>query len=1015
MKLGSAPATVHYAWECLETGSQDWTPLTDDEVYSGTRTNRLTVKTADSMSGNQYRCRLYNREAQTYTDAAVMTVGTLANYTVNFGGLLENGEFSDSVGTVTARSGDKSLTSGSTARELDALEVTASVQEGSVITGWTRNGSPIPAQEIETIEDGTQRFRIDSMSQNEEIQVHYLKYPVITWEAPKDTTLSVTGTPVGGEEGALTSGDRIAYGSTVTVQAQPPENHVVSRWTVNGVSTAADSNQLVLEDVRQDTEIQAAVEESSHFSAAFSGLLDGQPVTEAVGSVTAMTDGAATSGKVYEGHSVTFTARAEAGYLITGWTLDGEPVEAILQPDGSQTYVIPAMYKNAELVVTFAALPASTTVAVGQNGSLSTVMAGGLDMTDGAENGMNFRPGVPVTVTVQPDVGYEVAAWTVNGYEVAHASGNTYTYQADRFGAAIEVEFRPVAYAVSWEQAEAADAVSGQQFRGGSQLTLTAEEVPGYRFAGWSLNGEPLEDAAEKTLNWTVPLGVPEGTAYLIRPIYTAEVYTVTVEQPANGRITADGMTENRLTVGPDEEVTLRAIPANPGYFVSGWKIDGEEVTVSTPDAALSGDGTELTLHHLLADHTVTAVFDSAAEFTVRWTLQDSTPEKLPGVEITAEDLIVTAGGEPLANGEQALSGQAVRFELPAISEYQAIAWTVNGETAQGDELRFVFETPLLKDLNIEITVVDAAALYYDVSTGETEHGTLTAAPAAQRKNQTVTVTAEPDLHYHLKELTVQAGEASAAVTEQEDGSFTFVMPEADAEVRAVFEEDPKAVVTFVIENGTWADGTTEDRTVSVYFEPGTQAGTLRAEDVPADMQPISDRYHNGGWDKEPLTAENGVTEDVTYTYSYARKSSGGGGGGGGSAPITPEKPQEPAVPEIPEKPTFEDVAPDAYYRDAVEWAVEQEITKGLTENRFAPDGSCTRAHAVTFLWRAAGEPEPAAADSPFTDLSQDAYYDKAVLWATEQGITKGTTETTFSPDAACTRAQIVTFLYRAQ
>ena len=112
---------------------------------------------------------------------------------------------------------------------------------------------------------------------------------------------------------------------------------------------------------------------------------------------------------------------------------------------------------------------------------------------------------------------------------------------------------------------------------------------------------------------------------------------------------------------------------------------------------------------------------------------------------------------------------------------------------------------------------------------------------------------------------------------------------------------------------------------------------------------------------------------------------------------------------------SFTDVADKAYYRDAVEWAVENGITKGTTATAFSPNATCTRAQAVTFLWRAAGSPEPETRTMPFADVPAGSYYYDAVLWAVENGITKGTSDTTFSPDATCSRAQIVTFLWRSE
>ena len=110
---------------------------------------------------------------------------------------------------------------------------------------------------------------------------------------------------------------------------------------------------------------------------------------------------------------------------------------------------------------------------------------------------------------------------------------------------------------------------------------------------------------------------------------------------------------------------------------------------------------------------------------------------------------------------------------------------------------------------------------------------------------------------------------------------------------------------------------------------------------------------------------------------------------------------------------SFADVPANAYFADAVKWAVDKGITNGLSDTMFGPYASCTRAQIVTFLWRAAGSPEPKTASS-FTDVPVSAYYAKAVAWAIENGITNGMTETTFAPDATCTRGQIVTFLYRA-
>lgn len=148
------------------------------------------------------------------------------------------------------------------------------------------------------------------------------------------------------------------------------------------------------------------------------------------------------------------------------------------------------------------------------------------------------------------------------------------------------------------------------------------------------------------------------------------------------------------------------------------------------------------------------------------------------------------------------------------------------------------------------------------------------------------------------------------------------------------------------------------------------------------------------------------VTSNITLTAKFTAAE---------EIPVVPGNPiaPTPTVP-VPENP-FVDVPDGSYYQDAVIWASEEGITAGTSNTAFSPNASCTRAQAVTFLWRAAGSPAPASVEMPFADVPSGAYYNDAVLWAVENGITAGTSDTTFSPDATCTRAQIVTFLWRAQ
>lgn len=135
-----------------------------------------------------------------------------------------------------------------------------------------------------------------------------------------------------------------------------------------------------------------------------------------------------------------------------------------------------------------------------------------------------------------------------------------------------------------------------------------------------------------------------------------------------------------------------------------------------------------------------------------------------------------------------------------------------------------------------------------------------------------------------------------------------------------------------------------------------------------------------------------------------------------GNSSITPVIPRPIASAKHEESVNpFTDVSTDDYFSDAVIWASEEGITTGTSAVSFSPDASCTRAQAVTFLWRAAGSPAPRSTEMPFADVPTGAYYYDAVLWAVENGITTGTGDTTFSPNATCTRGQIVTFLWRTR
>ena len=159
----------------------------------------------------------------------------------------------------------------------------------------------------------------------------------------------------------------------------------------------------------------------------------------------------------------------------------------------------------------------------------------------------------------------------------------------------------------------------------------------------------------------------------------------------------------------------------------------------------------------------------------------------------------------------------------------------------------------------------------------------------------------------------------------------------------------------------------------------------------------------------------DGYNDSEIAEATYTLRASGGNRPPRDPDPVDPEpapadKPSEPA----PEKSTFVDVDQEDYFYDAVEWAVENKITSGVSADKFGPDQDCTRAQVVTFLWLASGSPN-ADPESVFDDVDANAYYEKAVAWAVEQGVTAGTAEGEFSPETTVTRAQFITMLWAAK
>ena len=254
----------------------------------------------------------------------------------------------------------------------------------------------------------------------------------------------------------------------------------------------------------------------------------------------------------------------------------------------------------------------------------------------------------------------------------------------------------------------------------------------------------------------------------------------------------------------------------------------------------------------------------------------------------------------------------------------------------------------------------------YSVSTpSKTENGSVTVSPKSASKGDTVTITVKPDSGYVLETLTVTDKNGDELkLTDKGNGKYTFTMPGSKVEVKATFMEDNSVLNFFYdVPNGA-------------YF------------------------YEAVKWAVDKGVT-NGLSDTMFGPYESCTR-----------AQIVTFLWRATGSPEPKTASSFTDVPANAYYAKAVAWAVENGITNGMTATMFAPDATCTRGQSVTFLYRALKG--TASGSTNFTDVQSDAFYADAINWAVANNVTNGTSNTTFSPNADCTRAEIVTFLYRA-
>ena len=826
-------------------------------------------------------------------------------------------------------------------------------------------------------------------------------------------------------------------------------------------------------------------------------------------SVTITTD-TLPDGKVGETYSQTLTANGTApitwsidGGLPAGLSLNADTGEISGTPtaDGTAKFTVKATNSagsdTKELSITIAkAAPAEYTITV-------TTEGGGTASASHAKAVV----GTEITLTATPNEGYHFKEWQV-------MSGNV-TIKDDKFtmpdsNVEIKAIFEEDAPPAPTDPAKPSISVRGTYTYNGSAHTAT---VNGYNPDTMNITGNTATDAGDYTVSVTSQTGKwADGSTDAVTAAWS--IGKATQEAPdglSSVAPTTEGGGDGKIT-GVTDKMEYRMADESSYTACGGTEIENlsagnyfvryaeDNNHFASSDAEVTvGDGEPL------ADFIITFNGNGGSGSMGPVTVKAGTNYILPACGFTApadqefkawqiggteykvgdsytvngdteikalwENSVITpttytvtvsndGNGTGTASPSTAAAGTTITLTATPNKGYHFKEWQVISGGVTIKDNKFTMPND-----NVEVKAVfeeDVPAPTEFTITMKTDgNGTASASHAKAIVGTEITLTATPNKGYHFKEWQVISG----GVTIKNN---KFIMPSANVEVKAIFEEDVPASTEFIVT----FDG--NGGTPSV--------GSMTTTNRKLTSLPSASRrgsYSFDGW----YTEKSGGTKITTATvfsanttvYAHWTYIGGGGssgysyytikataGAGGSISPsgnvsvregrdqtftITPDKGYAVANVKIdgksigavksytfenvrrthtievifmkangnPQTGVFVDVATGSYYEDAVDWAVENGITQGTDDTHFSPDGICTRAQAVTFLWRAAGSPEPETRAMPFADVPAGSYYYDAVLWAVENGITEGTSDTRFSPNATCTRAQIVAFLWRSE
>ena len=948
--------------------------------------------------------KVANSDNQTYTYTPDPTTGItsdvtvevsfkeLDKHTVTFSVVDTNGQTDGGQnGTLTATAERKGMAnyeteyanfqSGGIVYAGSTVTFTAAPNDGYRVKEW-RVGTEVYRPDGSTTDFIEERLTLDAVEAAKGVTVQFtpIGNKVIIQAEGQGT---ITSARVGSTEqlGNISEGFVLQGGSAVTITAAPSQGYEVMHWIVNGKIVSGTENQnryTYSAKTNSSGALIKAVFQPVNYTVRWSGEN---------GTVT-KTDGETTKeAQVRGGTSIIFHAAPDNGYVLSGWTVNGKTVENATNPDftwsvplgkpAAQQYEIKAIFqRNATpLTVTYqveGSVGGTIATANGQNASVSVVYGG------------------DVTFTAEPDEYYSVKEWKVGSNTVPNSDNKSeYTLQNVTEDTMVTVVFqKALSFTVGYEAGQNGTIQAkenGQllqlktehtkEIPGGSTLEFKAVPAtgsPNYMVAKWTVNNVEVTKDNMSTLGVTMEQG-----------------------HPLSNTLTIENLSRNVVVKAEFVEYTNVAVPsAGTGYVIQDVQRVPAETYANAPTNEIRKNG-DLTFtvkpngkdqyitigtlivngYDCIANKATTAGLDTQkcdsvsakknddGSYTVTITNVKDEVEKT----IVAHQVIVGGLTVPtaFAGKEELNSAEKIRTKLEAsftgskddmafydiaLKYYDGTQWVDVNETnfpANGVDVVLPYPTGTNKQDRFQIVHM----LTHSGHEGEIER---------------ITASNETDgLHFHVNSLSPFGVSWVKYVAPTPGGGgggggavSTYTL-------------------TFDTNGGSAIDKITKDSGTTIDL---------------AAYKPTRAGYTFAGWfsDKALTKAVTSVKLTANTTV-YAKWTQNGGTA------------QDP----------FVDVKEGAYYYDAVLWAVEQKITSGTSATTFSPDASCTRAQMVTFLWRAAGSPKVENGKNPFADVKADAYYYDAVLWAVEKGVTSGTSATTFSPDATVTRGQTVTFLYR--